>query len=363
MIAKLVNRFFNKKLILPTNQYPQKSRSGLLMVMFGFVISLSQPSFAGLPKCFGINDNGLTQMWYMVPNSGASPLPSVTTISMDRGFNAEGSAYRPFDQKMYLFQCAGGNTAPCDLYAATINYDTATATTSLVKANVVPSTGIGAIEGAIFETQANGTEFLYATVGESDGGSTQGQIYKWDTSTWTLQPGYPLNLSGDATFITGLAFDPRNNVYYGSINYTSALFGPSNNADYFIVDLATGITTFAGEMALPTDSEGLSFGADGNLYTEEDQGASGTGRVIYEVDPATGALTAAATFGGTSGDAESLACNAGERSDFGDAPDSYGYAVHSIPVFNTIPSPLHMGTLRPDNDDDPLSAGIRRCGW
>ena len=108
-------------------------------------------------------------------------------------------------------------------------------------------------------------------------------------------------------------------------------------------------------MALPIDAEGLTFAADGNLYSEEDQGASGTGRVIYEVDVATGNLTAAATFAGTSGDAESLACNAGERSDFGDAPASYGYAVHSIPVFNATPSPVHLGALRPDNDDDPLA--------
>ena len=216
MITKLVNMFFNRKLIVTTHQCPQKRRSGLLMVLFGLVISLSQPAFAGLPKCFGVNDNGLTSLWFMVPNSASSPLPSVTTITMDRGFNAEGSAYRPFDQKMYLFQCGGDNTGPCDLYAATIDYDTATATTALVQNNIVPANGIGAVEGAIFETQPNGTEFLYAMVGESDGGSTQGQIYKWDTTTWALQPGYPLNLSGAVSFLTGLAFDPRNNVYYGS---------------------------------------------------------------------------------------------------------------------------------------------------
>ena len=71
--------------------------------------------------------------------------------------------------------------------------------------------------------------------------------------------------------------------------------------------------------------------------------------------PDQGDLSIVASYAGTSGDAESLACNTGERSDMGDAPSSYGYAVHSIPVFNITPSPVHLGLLRGDDDDDPVA--------
>lgn len=90
-------------------------------------------------------------------------------------------------------------------------------------------------------------------------------------------PGYPLEISGDVGSITGLAYDPITDKYYGTQDYTSS-DGSSSNAAIYEIDLATGITTFAQEMSLATDSEGLTYAADGLLYTEEDQGASGLGR-------------------------------------------------------------------------------------
>ena len=70
---------------------------------------------------------------------------------------------------MYLFNCAGDNSAPCSLYEVTPNYTAGTANMVLVKSNIVPRrrrSAVGAVEGAIFQTRADGTEYLYATVGE-----------------------------------------------------------------------------------------------------------------------------------------------------------------------------------------------------
>ncbi|MEA1973833.1 MAG: GEVED domain-containing protein, partial [Candidatus Cloacimonadota bacterium] len=126
--------------------------------------------------------------------------------------------------------------------------------------------------------------------------------------------------------------------------------GASNNADIYEINLTTGVTTFKKELSLATDSEGITYAADGLFYTEEDQGSSGEGRSIFTVDLSDGSMMKAATFSGTA-DAESLACNAGERTDMGDLPDTYGYAVHSVPVFETTANTMYLGNSQGDDDN------------
>jgi len=318
---------------------------------------------AGVAKCFAMTDTSPGRLIYVVPNSGISPLPSyldVTLTGARTSFNGEGSAYRPSNQKMYLFQCAADNAAPCDLYEATVDFSTSpnpTATTVLVQADIVPSGAVGAVEGAIFETQADGTEFLYAAVGESDGGSIQGQIYKWDpNNSWAVETGYPINITGAASFLTGLAYESASDSFYGAINLTGGI-----NPRIYSINLTTGATVLLGSVEDEIDGEGYAFGADGKQYMEDEADFSDFGiPYIHEIDqvsPPFGTTPSAiiTDYNVTARDYESIACNDPERSDFGDAPTSYGVAVHSIPVFDATPSPVHLGPLRPDNDADPVS--------
>jgi len=331
--------------------------------------------FAGLPRCYAVNDTRADQFWFMVPNPGAAPLPASTTITFSgtittpsggsvAGFNAEGSAYRPFNRKLYTFQCDSDNTGPCDLYEV----DTSTGVATKIKDDIIES-GNRAVEGAIFQTHyATSTEALYVTVGEGTSGSTSNQIRAFDpdgpdddplTTADNWSPiGSAVEVSGVA--ITGLAYDPRANngagQFYGSDDL-SAPAGSSSNVDIYTIDMATGATTFVTEAQLAVDGEGLTFAADGLLYLEEDQGGSGEGRSIFTIDPANGNMMKAATFGG-SADAESLSCNAGARSDYGDAPASYGYAAHSLPVFANTNNLAFLGTNVDDDDDIVAQAAV-----
>lgn len=70
----------------------------------------------------------------------------------------------------------------------------------------------------------------------------------------------------------------------------------------------------------------------------------------------------AASFDGSSGDAESLACNAGEKTDMGDLPGSYGYAAHTIPVFSTTPNPMYLDTVPGDDDFGTANNGVAGKG-
>ncbi|WP_457664695.1 SdrD B-like domain-containing protein [Thiolapillus sp.] len=322
-----------------------------------------------------MNDTRTNQFWFMVPNPGANPLPASTTITLSgtittpsggsaNGFNAEGSAYRPFDHKLYTFQCDSDNTGPCDLYQV----DTSTGVATKIKDDIIEA-GNRAVEGAIFQTHyATSTEALYVTVGEGTSGSNSNQIRAFDpdgpdddpaTTADNWSPiGSPIAVSGVA--ITGLAYDPRANngagQFYGSDDrYAPA--GNNSNVDIYSIDMVTGATTFVAEAQLAVDGEGLTFAADGLLYLEEDQGASGEGRSIFTIDPANGNMMKAATFGGTA-DAESLSCNAGARSDYGDAPASYGYAAHSLPVFANTDNLAFLGTNVDDDDNIVAQAAV-----
>jgi protocatechuate 3,4-dioxygenase beta subunit len=317
-------------------------------VLFLYILTITlfiSHTFAGLPKCYGVSDES-NKMWFMVPNPGASTLPSSKEIQLAQVYKAEGSAYRASTKQMYLFDCDGDNSGPCHLHEYTIDYAQGTSSYTNVKSNIVPDNGDGSVEGATFYIDAqSGEEYLYATVGES--GS---KLYKWRTSDWSLVSGYPLSLSGDISTITGIAYDPISKKFYGSKDYSSSSKG-SNNSDIFEINMQTGVTTFIKEVQHPVDAEGLTYAADGLLYNENDSGRYDGSRTIYTVNLANGEMVEAATFSGND-DAESLACNAGERSDFGDAPSSYGYAVHSIPVFDITPHPLYLGDNPGDDDQN-----------
>ena len=320
--------------------------------------TFTQFAQAGLPKCYAVTDSGsVSQMWFMVPDPAASPLPNATAITLPRTHNGEGSAFRPSTQTMHLFDCNSDNTGPCTMYAYSIDEVLGTATELFNVPNIVES-GNRAVEGAVFEfNEVTGVEYLYLAVGESSGiGSAKNQIRKYSVSNtssgWNLQSGYPVDTTGDTSSVTGFAYDPRVDQFYASTDRPSNVSGGSStNVDVVSVNLTNGQTTFVGEAGLSVDGEGLSFAADGFLYIEEDRGSSGQGRAIFQVDPVTGNMVKAATFGG-SADAESVACNAGGRSDFGDAPASYGYAAHILPFIlpPASTSPLHLG-VEPGDDD------------
>lgn len=349
--------------IVITNHRAKLGYSVWGLVLFSSVACLPQATFAGVAKCFGVTDTSPGKVFYAVPSPGASSLPSGVSFDLTgarTSFNGEGAAFRASDQKLYAFECGGDTAGPCDLYSITPNFNTHVASTQLVKSNIVPS-GSRAVEGAIFEVRPDGTEFLYAVVGESDG-----RLYKWDpNNNWSLQSGYPKSISGDSNHLTGLAYDPIGNQFYGSLDYPGAL-GGSSNSDILRFDLATARTTFVGEVSRRFDAEGISFAADGNLYMEDEGYGSSSdfadGRILrVNLNSTPFAITEAANLEGINpggvADFESIACNTGERSDFGDAPLSYGIAVHSVPIFdadaNAQNAKAYLGSLPADNDNDP----------
>ncbi len=333
--------------------------------LIGAFIVLSFPmvqtATAGLPKCYGVSDTS-SKMWFMVPNPGAASLPTSQEITLPFNHLAEGAAYRASNQKMYLFDCDGDNDGPCDLIEYTVDIANGSVTSNPLKTDLLNVAGGGrdiSIEGATFEIDdVNGEEYLYVTAGEGDS-----YLYKFDTTTWSIQGGYPIairdSITNAQTEITGLAYDPIGDNYYGMNDESSSSYGDGDNADLFDINLSTGIITFKSELESGADAEGITYAADGLLYTEDDDTET---RRIFTVSPSDGNLTEAASFSGTTGDAESLACNAGEKTDMGDLPDIYGYAAHTLPVFLITANDMYLGVIPGDDDFGTQSNSVDAQG-
>lgn len=313
----------------------------LICFFIGFICS-PQIAQAGLPKCFGFPEHlgtGTSEVYYLAPNT--STIPTATVLGINQRVTAEGSAYRPFDQKQYAFQESGG--VATQMVAIDLSTGAVTNVTSPV------GTLNEHITAAEFATDySNSKDYLWIL---TEGGAN-GRLYQLDPDT-----GFSIvaqhDVTGSLNPPEGLAWDPYNSIMYASTDRSSN-DGLSSNQDLWLINLSNGQLTFLTESSIANDGEALAFAADGFLYTEDDQ-SSGPD-YIGLISTSSGVFTNAGAVAAKVADIESMGCNGGERFDTGDAPSSYGEAWHRIPLFQVIPHPLYLGNTPGDDDQYTITS-------
>lgn len=296
----------------------------------------------GFSKMYFTTDTG-SDLYRVELDTLGGILPAPTSVPITLGgtplvLDGEGAAYRSVDGKVYGFT-GGVGASISNMYS--IDVETGIAT--LEVGSIVP----GHVRGAEFYVNNDtGEEILFIVYdGSPDVLTALNPKASGPNPAWSAYAGYPKNISGALTNPDGFAWDPVSNKFYVQND---------NTVDFYSIDIATGITTFEFTSAFGVDGEGLSANADSKLYTEDEN----TNR-IYRIDTLTGDLTEVAFSSGT-GDVESMMGNFGTRDDAGDAPSTYGWAAHGLPVLTTTAPAYYLGSSFPD-DEDPLnsfSAGV-----
>lgn len=295
----------------------------------------------GLPFVYFMADNR-SELYAVAPDPTASPLPSPTITSTTFGgspiiFSGEGGGYRSTDRQVYVFQ-GPEPTNSSDLYSV----DPATGVATLVKANIVP----GHVDGAEFYINNDTGEEVMVVLYQNGTSGGPDRIMAINPNAngtlpaWSPYAGYPVTLSGALTRADGISWNPDTAEFYVQND---------DNVDYYTVDITTGVTSSAFTTSLAVDGEGITYASDGTNYIE-DENQAGQGRTIFVVDTDTGNLIPAAQLGST-GDVESIMGNLGVRTDAGDAPSSYGYAAHILPVLTTSSVSVYLGSVYPDSED------------
>jgi hypothetical protein len=295
----------------------------------------------GLPFIYFMADNR-SELYAVAPDPTASPLPSPTITNTTFGgspitFSGEGGGYRSTDRQVYVFQ-GPEPTNSSDLYSI----DPSTGVATLVKTNIVA----GHVEGAEFYINNSTGEEIMVIVYQNGTSGGANRIMAINPNAngaipaWSPYSGYPIAMSGVRTTADGISWNPDTAEFY---------IQNDNNVDYYVIDITTGVTTFAFSTSLAVDGEGITYASDGTNYIE-DENLAGQGRTIFIVDTSTGNLIPAAQLGST-GDVESIMGNLGTRNDAGDAPSSYGYAAHILPVLTSTPLSIYMGAVPPDSED------------
>ncbi|MGB5553697.1 MAG: GEVED domain-containing protein, partial [Flavobacteriaceae bacterium] len=295
----------------------------------------------GLPFIYYVADNR-SELYAVAPDPTASPLPSPTFTNVTLGgspvtFSGEGGGYRSTDRQVYVFE-GDEPTTSSDMYSI----DPSSGVATLVKTDIVA----GHVEGAEFWINNNtGEEVLVIVYNNgTSGGADRLMAINPNASgalpAWTPYNGYPITLSGARSNADGISWNPDTAEFY---------IQNDNNVDYYTVDITSGATTFAFTTSAAIDGEGITYASDGTNYIEDEDNV-GLGRTIFIVDTNTGNLIPAAQLGST-GDVESIMGNLGVRNDAGDAPSSYGYAAHILPVLTATPLSIYMGVVPPDSED------------
>ena len=290
------------------------------------------------------------ELYSVAPDPTASPLPTPSITSMTLGvnpiiFTGEGGGFRSTDEQIYIFQGVGEPSVTSDLYS--VNPSTGVAT--LVKTKVVA----GHVEGAEFWiNNATGEEVMVVvyqngTSGGPDRFTAINPNANGAYPAWSNYHGYPKVISGPIGQVDGISWNPDTAEFYVQND---------DNVDYYTIDITTGLTTFAFTTSAAIDGEDITYASDGTNYIE-DENSVGLGRTIFIVDTDTGDLIPAAQLG-SSGDVESIMGNLGSRNDSGDAPASYGYAAHSLPVLTVTPQTIFLGSVPPDAENPLVNYSI-----
>ena len=263
---------------------------GLLPLIVGAVglpVLLVAPTAAHAvaPVCWGITDD-TPELFIFHPNT-VSPQPP-TSVPLSRVFRGEGLAYRASTNSIALF-----SDSPSHLWY--FNLDTNTETEIVTP---LP----GHIDGAaMWLNPADPTdEQLWVTSGA--------QLYRLDPDTAAVLSG-PHALPAIGGSPGGLGFEPQLGTLWASDDRPESVL--------YSIELATFVATKVADIRFADgakpDAESLDFAADGEIYTEEDNGDKKGFRYILQIDPATGLVTPAAGPIPGVGDLEGLACNSGSN--------------------------------------------------
>ena len=302
----------------------------------------------GLPFIYFMADNR-SELYSVSPDPTAIPLPSPTVTNITYGgspiiFSGEGGGYRSTDRQVYVFE-GDEPTSSSDMYSI----DPTTGIATLVKTDIVP----GHVEGAEFWiNNSTGQEVLVivynnGTSGGADRIAAINPNADGALPAWSTYAGFPVIMSGARSNADGISWNPDTAEFY---------IQNDNNVDYYTVDITTGVTTYAFTTSASIDGEGITYASDGTNYIEDENNV-GQGRTIFIVDTSTGDLIPAAQLGST-GDVESIMGNLGTRNDAGDAPATYGFAAHLLPVLTTTPLSIYLGSVPPDSENPFMNYSI-----
>ena len=233
------------------------------------------------PTCWAVTDD-TAELMSFTPNVGA-PLPPAT-MPLSHIYNGEGLAYRAKTNSVALFSDSPHLLTWFDLTSSAEKPVTAE----------LP----GHVDGAALWTDpADPSNEQFWVVMGAD-------LYRLDPDTATILSG-PHTLAGFGDSAGGLGFEPQLGTLWATDD--------KPESELYTVDLstftATKVVALAHGDGSKPDAEALDFGADGQMFTEDEKGP--TGRFIYQIEPADGSLTPAAGPYPGIGDIEGLACNGG----------------------------------------------------
>jgi len=236
-------------------------------------------SLSAAATCYATSDDK-AEVYILDVNSGNT----ASILNISKTFETEGAAYRASDNKLYIFSKTG----------------------VLNSIDLVTGVAIDVIDLGINAASAefyNG--ILYATT--EDPAADTSVLYAFDTkNNWSTVAGYPITMN---RAISGLAIDSNGNAY-AMDDYD----GNSVKPTLLKINLADGTLSNPVELSELLDAEGLSFGSDNKLYTEDERHFAGPVRKIYEIDTSTGAVTEVGALPAVAtkdNDIEAVACNVG----------------------------------------------------
>ena len=236
-----------------------------------------------VPICWAVTDDTPEILRFNL--SKTHPIPP-TAAPLSQVYSGEGMAYRASKHDLVIF-----SDAPAQMW----QYDVDTGSETQVGANLP-----GHVDAAaLWVDPANPTsESLWIVIGAS--------LYRIDPDTAAILDG-PHVLPGIGGSSGGLAFEPHTGELWMTDDAPEAVLYKISLTDFSAVK----VVDIRWPDGSRPDSESLDFGAQGQLYTEEDFGDHRGSRYILEIDLTTGIVTQVAGPTPGIGDLEGLGCNGG----------------------------------------------------
>ncbi len=236
-----------------------------------------------VPICWAVTDDTPEILRFNL--SVTHPIPP-TAAPLSRVYTGEGMAYRASKHDLMMF-----SDAPAQMW----HYDLESGDETQVGSNLP-----GHVDAAaLWVDPANPTnESLWIVIGAL--------LYKIDPDTAAILAG-PHVLPGIGGSSGGLAFEPKTGELWMTDDAPEAALYKISLTDFS----ATKMVDIRWPDGSRPDSEALDFGAQGQLYTEEDFGDHRGSRYILQIDPVTGIVTQVAGPTPGIGDLEGLGCNGG----------------------------------------------------
>ncbi len=236
-----------------------------------------------IPICWAVTDDTAEILRFNL--SATRPIPP-SASPLSRVYTGEGMAYRASHHDLVMF-----SDGPSRMWT----YDLETGTETAV-GPALP----GHVDGAALwvDPADPSREELWIAIAE--------RLYRIDPDTAVVLEG-PHALSGIGGSSGGLAFEPRTGEMWMTDDFPESALYRISRPDF----RATKVADIRWPDGSRPDAESLDFGAQGQLYTEEDFGDRRGKRYILEIDRVSGVVTPVAGPIPGIGDLEGLGCNGG----------------------------------------------------